>query len=120
MHIHPIEIQGRRLAHLQGEDGAIRDKQTILSLMEQAHSQGYRDVLCAMELVDTRFFDIKSGIARELASKLKEQNLRLAVYGQLSLVENLAVKAFIKGNGLKQHAHLARDWEAAIAWLVQG
>ena len=111
---------GRQIAEITGEDRAITSSEVIGDLMDEAAGLQVNRLLARRGLIDESFFDLKSGFADGLVQQLKAKNLRLAVTGEFSWVETLALKAYIKKHGIEKQVFFAKAREAALDWLSQG
>lgn len=108
---------GCQMAEITGEDKTITSSEVISGLMDEAAGLHVNRLLANRGLIDESFFDLKSGFADQLVQQLKATNLRLAVTGEFSWVETLALKAYIKKHRIEKQVFFAKAREAALDWL---
>ena len=114
-----LDAGGVRIAEVRGEAGSVRGAGDAAALISGVAGKGIRRALAARELIDASFFDLQTGFADQLAKQVQESGVRLAVYGRFSLVESLALKAFILKSGLGGAVRLFPGRDAALRWLTE-
>jgi hypothetical protein len=118
MDIQYIESDGVTFAEVTGEKKSIRDMASIMDLIgDIAFNHRCDKVLVDRKLIDESFFDLKSGFAGELTQKITNYRMKLAVVGDFSWVESLALKAYIYESNLGKTVRFTSDRDAAVAWL---
>ncbi len=119
--IKTLQMDGADIAEVCGEPKAIRGMESVTALMDELDALGGASrVLAARELVDEGLFDLKSGFANELAKQLTRRGMKLAVYGSLGLLEDLALKAFILEAKLGETVRFTKTRADALRWLAKG
>lgn len=120
MNIEIITHQGVQVAEVTGEPKSLKGTEAVHDLIgEIAFNHRVPRVLASRELVDESFFDLRSGFAGELAQKIANHRMKLAVVGDFNFVESLALKAFIYESNLGNTVRFLKDREKALDWLVQ-
>lgn len=118
MAISLIHENGIAIAEVTGEEGSIRGMKTIIDLIgEISFNYGCDRILVDRELIDESFFDLKSGFAGELTQKFSNYRMKLAVTGDFSMFESLALKAFLYESNLGKTVRFVSDRMKAIDWL---
>lgn len=118
MLITSFQENGQLIAELNGSPGSIRDVNTINDLIGQVvFEHKINRLLAARELIDESFFDLKSGFAGELTQKVSNYRLMLAVYGDFSMFESLALKAYLFESRLSKSVRFFPKRETALDWL---
>ena len=119
--IKTLQTDGVTITEVCGEPKAIRGMESVTALMDELDALGGASrVLAARELVDDSLFDLKSGFAGELAKQLTRRGMKLAVYGSLGLLEDLALKAFILEAKLGETVRFTKTRADALRWLAKG
>lgn len=120
MQIEELNLCGQSIAEVVGAPGSLRGPDAVKSLIgDVAGRNGPHRVLAARELIDESFFDLKTGFAEELAKQVSDSGVRLAVHGGFSLVEILALKAFLLKSGLSKAVRFFPGRDAALKWLAE-
>lgn len=118
MLITSFQENGQLIAEVSGAPGSIRDPETINDLIGKvAFEHRISRLLAGRELIDESFFDLKSGFAGELTQKISNYRLMLAVYGDFSIFESLALKAYLLESRLSKTVRFFPKREAALDWL---
>ena len=118
MAINLIQKNGVTIAEVTGEESSIRGMQTIIDLIgEISFSYGCDRILVDRALIDESFFDLRSGFAGELTQKFSNYRMKLAVTGDFSMFESLALKAFLYESNLGKTVRFISDRMKAIDWL---
>jgi len=118
--IRELAVQGARIAEVTGEPGSVKGAGDVHDLIgEIAFNRRMDRMLAGRELLDESFFDLKTGFAGELAQKITTYRLKLAVYGDFSWIESLAVKAFIFESNLGKSVRFFPRRDAALKWLAE-
>lgn len=114
-----VDIEGVQIAEMLGQPGALNSLEGVHELIgEVAFNLRVNRVLAYLELIDARFFDLKTGFLGELTQKFTNYRLQLAIVGSLGLIESLALKAYLHESKLSKTVRYFKDRQAAIAWLV--
>ena len=115
-----IQINGVSVAEVTGGEGSINSMQAILDLIgDIAFTLRCDRVLVDRSLIDESFFDLKSGFAGELTQKFSTYRMKLAVTGDFSMFENLALKAFLYESNLGKTVRFVSSRAKALEWLSQ-
>lgn len=94
MNINIIEHEGARIAEITGDKGEIKGMAAIMDLIgDIAFNHRVNKILADRELIDESFFDLRSGFLGELTQKFTNYKLKLAITGDFSFIESLAMKA---------------------------
>ena len=118
MDVSIIRQNGVDIAEVTGEAGSIRGREDILNLIGEIHfGLGCDRVLASRDLIDESFFDLRSGLAGELTQKFTNYRMKLAVTGDFSIFESLALKAFIYESNLGKTVRFTGDRGNALSWL---
>jgi len=117
--IQPVEVHGALIAQVTGAPGAIQDANAISQMLAQLAKGQFTRVLAARELIDEGRFDLRTGFVTQLARQLGDYQIRLAVYGNIKLVESLALKAYLQAAGLAGSARFCSSREEALRWLAR-
>lgn len=120
MNIEILTVNGVEIAQVTGQPHSLKGPEAVHDLIgDIAFNHKVTRVLAARELVDESFFDLKSGFAGELTQKFTNYRMKLAIIGDFSLFESLALKAFIFESNLGNTVRFLKDRDAAIAWLTK-
>ena len=120
MKIGLIAVNGVQVAEVTGEAKSLKGPQDVHDLIgEIAFDHGVTRVLASRELIDESFFDLRSGFAGELAQKFSNYRMKLAVVGDFSFIESLALKAYIFESNLGNTVRFLEDRAKAMDWLAR-
>jgi len=112
------DVDGVRVAECTAEGVAIRTPQDALDLMMTASYDGAdRLVLQASQLAPA-FFELRSGLAGEIAQKGVNYGLRLAIVGDFDGVTSEALRAFIRESNRGPHLAFVPDFASAFRALT--
>ena len=110
--------RGEQIALITAENGEIKSADTIVRLMDDIKHKHHADKMLADRgLIDESFFDLRSGFLVTLSEAFATHRLNLAITGDFSFVENLAIKAYLAKHGLGKAVRFARNREEGLDWL---
>lgn len=78
------ELGGRRLLVLDGDGPALTRVQHAIDLIAEALPQRVQVIVVPVSRLDPSFFRLRSGLAGEIAQKIVNYRLKLAVIGDVS------------------------------------
>ncbi len=120
MTIELLTVNGTEIAEVKGEPGSLKGPQNVHDLIgEIAFAHHVTRVLADRDLVDTSFFDLRTGFAGELAQKFTNYRMKLAIVGDFNFIESLALKAYIHESNLGNTVRFLKDRQKALDWLAQ-
>lgn len=95
MHI-TVTGPGNDIAHVTADSPLITDPQSALDLIATVGWQtGCHRMIVDKHTLDEAFFDLRTGLAGEVAQKCVNYHMRLAVVGDFSGYSSKALKDFI-------------------------
>lgn len=105
------ELSGIRVLHLDTEGDPISTSDDAADLVGSAWSHRATMVAVPVARLDPNFFNLRSGIAGEIAQKLVDYRLRLAVIGDLSaqLQKNSALRDWVQESNSGDHIWFLDD-----------
>lgn len=105
------ELSGIRVLHLDAEGDPISTSDDAADLVGSAWSHRATMVAVPVARLDPNFFNLRSGIAGEIAQKLVDYRLRLAVIGDLSaqLQKNSALRDWVQESNSGDHIWFLDD-----------
>ena len=113
-----LEGSEEGIAEVTGGAKSIKSMDAVMDLIGKvAFEHRLQKILLKREQIDESFFDLKSGFAGELAQKLSNYQLKMAVVGDFNFIESLALKAYIHESNLGRTAYFTKSRAAAVAWL---
>lgn len=121
MNIEILRFQDQNIAEITGEQGEIKGMDAIMDLIgDIAFNHRVDKILADRTLIDESFFDLRSGFLGELTQKFTNYRLKLAITGDFSFIESLAMKAYIAESRLGKTVRFAKSREDGLRWLAQG
>lgn len=105
------ELSGIRVLHLDAEGDPISTSDDAADLVGSAWSHRATMVAVPVARLDPNFFNLRSGIAGEIAQKLVDYRLRLAVIGDLSaqLQKSSALRDWVQESNSGDHIWFLDD-----------
>lgn len=79
-----LQIEGRRCVVFDGGERVVRGGEDARGLVEAALSERASVVVVPVDALDAAFFELRSGVLGEVAQKLVNYRLTLAVVGDVS------------------------------------
>lgn len=120
MDIQIISHSGTQIAEITGPTKGLKGPQDVHDLIGTlAFEHKVTRVLADRSLVDESFFDLRSGFAGELSQKFTNYRMKLAILGDFSWIENIALKAFVYESNLGNTLRFIKDRNQALAWLAK-
>ena len=92
------ELAGQRLLLLEGEERRLARVQDMLDLIAEALPRRVNTVVVPVTRLDPSFFQLRSGLAGELAQKIVNYRLKLAVVGDVAafIADSKAFADFVR------------------------
>jgi hypothetical protein len=115
------DSSGIRVLHLDGEGDPISTPDDASDLVGSAWSHQANLIAVPVERLDPEFFDLRSGVAGEIAQKLVNYRLRLAVVGDISehVAASGALRDFVWESNRGEHIWFVEDDAALDAKLAR-
>lgn len=111
--------QRNSYATCESPDEMIRSPQDMLDLMAFAGEHGTNLLLLNERNFDPAFYDLTTGLAGEIAQKLSNYRVRLAVVGTFESVQSRKFREFMHESNKGDQLKFALDESAALGWLVR-
>lgn len=115
------DSSGIRVLHLDAEGEPISTPDDASDLVGSAWSHQANLIAVPVERLDPEFFSLRSGIAGEIAQKLVNYRLRLAVVGDISeqVAASDALRDFVWESNRGEHIWFVEDDAALDAKLAR-
>lgn len=105
-----VELGGALIA-------SVRD---ALDIVGTAAFCGFELVVLEADQLTSEFFDLRSGLAGEIAQKFVNYRVRLAVVGDFAAFDSEALAAYIRESNRGGHVAFVGGEDAALATLGRG
>lgn len=115
------ELGGHRLLVLDDEGPALTRVQNAIDLIAEALPQGVHMIVAPVSRLDPSFFRLRSGLAGEIAQKIVNYRLMLAVIGDISefVSESKALADFVRESNRGGSIFFLQDMDALAGKLAE-
>ncbi len=118
MKISLLKIKGRYVAEIISDKIEISNVQDALDLMASCDYQGARNIIINKKNITPDFFDLKTGIAREILQKFSTYDVKLTIVGDFSKYTSKSLKDFIYESNKTGRISFVNSVNEAIIKLV--
>jgi len=106
-------------ATCESPDVVIHTAQDALDLMAFAGENDTNLVLLHEQNFHPSFYDLRSGLAGEIAQKLFNYHVRMAIVGSFESVRSERFREFMNESGRGNQLIFTSDHATALAWLAR-
>lgn len=115
MHVRVIEDNGIKIARIESNATIFEDVDAALDLMATVrHETGCDRMIVDAHTIDSRFFELRTGLAGDILQKYVTYMMRLAIVGDFSKVTSKSLRDFIYESNKGNHVMFVTDDDAAV------
>lgn len=119
MDFEPIHYNSERIVYLNNPNVIIKNaKDALTLLMESNYVHDTNKVIITQNTLTPEFFDLKTGVAGEIAQKFVNYNGYLAIIGDFSIYPSKSLQDFMYESNKTGRILFVEDKEKALSLLT--
>lgn len=108
---------GKKIAELHSSSFVISETQDILDIFGSLYGSECQGIIIHEHNLNSRFFDLKTGLAGEILQKFSNYRMRLAIVGDFSKFNSKSFKDFVFESNNSNLVFFTGSFDAAIKRL---
>ena len=111
------EIDNTGIIEIIAHGTVINNVEDGTDLLGNAYYQGYEKIIICKDNITPDFFDLKTKLAGEILQKFSNYRVRLAIWGDFSIVESKSLQDFIRESNKGRLINFLSSKDEAISRL---